>query len=151
MCALWRDAMAWYSLFPWILRWQRTRPTRAFVRNDRGPEPSVHLSLLSLMEELLLPPEHSLSSPPSRTEERSKSRGERKEGATETRQIRGEKRRRKGKLEEWCGKKEQNRKREEEKEKKAGIDVRSGYATSPWVQIGRCGPCRQLLSVWPTF
>lgn len=27
-----------------------------------------------------------------------------------------------------------------------GIDVRSGYATSPRVQIGRCGPCRQLLS-----
>lgn len=56
-----------------------------FVRNDRGPEPSVHLSLLSLMEELLLPPEHSLSSPPLRTEERSESREEREEGATETR------------------------------------------------------------------
>lgn len=78
-----------------------------FVRNDRVPEPSVHLSLLSLMEELLLPPEHSLSSPPLRAEKKGASIEEEGEnGATATRHVCGEKRKRKGKIEEWYSKKE---------------------------------------------
>jgi len=86
------------------------------------------------MEELLLPPEHSLSSPLLRTERKEhESGGERKEGATEMRHIRGEKRRRKRKIEEWCSEKRQKKKEKERKETGTGkrIDVRNGYATSP--------------------
>lgn len=64
---------------------------RVFVRNDRGSEPGVHLSLLSLMEELLLP--HSQSRKPALTYGKkgaslSPPEEKRQEGATKTRRDR---------------------------------------------------------------
>lgn len=75
------------------------------------------------MEELLLPPKHSLSSPSLRAEERSESRRKRR------RRVYGEKRRWKGKIEEWYSKKEQKRERKREKQEWGtgsmyGVDTR---------------------------
>lgn len=132
---------------------------RVFVRNDRGPEPGVHLSLLSLMEELLLP--HSHSRKPALTYEKkgtslSPPEEKRQEGATKTRRACA----REKEMRERERERAQEREREEriEREREKGWDRCTGVDTRLFheFRIGRCGPCRQLLSgphfkTWKNF
>lgn len=110
------------SLRRYLLRGDRNfrRPQRnvsVCLSGMIGAKSGVHFSLLSLMEELLLLPGHSLSALPLRTKER-KPKGSSKE-------------------ETGC----------EVREARERIDVPSGYATfrRVWIEKG-CGSCWRLLS-----